>query len=250
MNKSLKRTVTFTKRNLIELIRDPLSLVFLIGLPLFMEVLFFFIFHEMTDQFEIKNLAPGIVVFAQAFTTLFAGILISLDRASSFLKRLYVSQARPFEFIFGYMLSLLPVSVVQSALFFAVGGILDPTFWSIGMICGVLLGIVTSLLFIGFGILFGSVCGEKSVGGVSSIIIIGQSVLSGMWFPTEGLGDGITAIMNVLPFKNATTLIHNAVNGCDDPVSGIAVPLLIVIGYTIAVFIAAIAAFRKNMQNR
>ena len=36
----------------------------------------------MTSQFEMKYLAPGIVVFSQAFLTLFIGLLISLDKSS------------------------------------------------------------------------------------------------------------------------------------------------------------------------
>ena len=72
--KSIKRILILTKRNLKEILRDPLSLVFMLGLPLVMEVLFYFLFHNMTNQFEMKYLAPGIVVFSNAFLTLFTGL--------------------------------------------------------------------------------------------------------------------------------------------------------------------------------
>ena len=39
MAKSLRRILILTKRNLKEIVRDPLSLVFTILLPLFMEIL-------------------------------------------------------------------------------------------------------------------------------------------------------------------------------------------------------------------
>ena len=80
MNNSVSRIITLTKRNIKEILRDPLSLIFTIALPLFMEILFYFIFHELTAQFEMKYLAPGIVVFSESFLTLFTGLLISLDR--------------------------------------------------------------------------------------------------------------------------------------------------------------------------
>ena len=67
MKKSLSRTIILTKRNFKEILRDPLSLVFTLGMPLFMEILFYFIFHNLTSQFEMKYLAPGIVVFAESF---------------------------------------------------------------------------------------------------------------------------------------------------------------------------------------
>ena len=249
MRDSIKRIFTLTRRNLKEILRDPLNLGFMIGLPLLMEVLFYFIFHKMTEQFSIKYLAPGIAVFAQSFTTLFSGLLIALDRGTSFLTRLYVSKTRPYEVIFGYTLALLPVAFLQSVLFFVVGGLLDTSFWSVGMLRGIPFCLIVSFLFIGFGILLGSLCNEKSIGGASSAIIVGQSVLSGMWFPVEGLSGGFLTVMKALPFKNATALVQNAVNGYADAWADLGLPLLIVLGYTVVTFVAAIAVFRHKMKN-
>ena len=155
--KSLSRILTLTNRNLKEILRDPLSLSFIVGLPLLLEILFYFIFHDMAEQFSMKYLAPGIVVFSQAFLTLFGGLLISLDRGSSFLTRLYVSKTKSYEFIFSYALALLPISLCQSILFFIVGGIIDTTIFCPGMILAILISLLTSQLFVGFGILFGSI---------------------------------------------------------------------------------------------
>ncbi|MCR5694443.1 MAG: ABC transporter permease [Clostridia bacterium] len=250
MGKSVKRIFTLTERNLKEIIREPLSLVFMIALPLVMEILFYFIFHEHAAQFEMKYLAPGIVVFSQAFLTLFTGLLIALDRATSFLTRLYVSKARSFEFIFAYALAVLPVTLVQSVLFFLVGGIIDHSLFCPGMIFGILISIVTSLFYIAVGILFGCICNERSIGGISAIIITGQSVLSGMWFPVEGLSQGFIVLMKVMPFKNATMLVQNAVGGIANGFDDFVLPLLVVLGYTASAFIAAIAAFRHKMKTQ
>ena len=250
MRSSLSRIFTLTKRNIKEILRDPLSLAFAIGLPLFMEILFYLIFHKMTSQFEMKYLAPGIVVFSQAFLTLFTGILISTDRNTSFLTRLYVSKAKSYEFIFGYALSIIPLSLVQAVLFFLVGGIIDSSLFGVGMILSILLSVVTSLFFIAFGILFGSLCNEKSIGGVSSILIMGQSILSGMWFPVDGLDSGILIVMKVLPFKNATMLLQNIINGINDTFNDFVLPLIIVLAYSIVAFVIAIIIFKKKMKDR
>ena len=250
MNKSLSRILILAKRNIIETIREPLSLVFTIGLPLFLEVLFYLIFHELTEQFQMKYLAPGIVVFSQAFLTLFTGLLISVDRSTSFLTRLYVSKAKSYEFIFAYALSVLPIALSQSILFFLVGGIFDPSIFGIGLIFAILLSIFTSLFFIGMGILFGSLCNEKSIGGISSIVIVGQSVLSGMWFPIEGLNEGMITFMKILPFKNATTIIQNMILGVNNSFDDFILPLLIVLAYTILSFILAILMFKYKMKEK
>ena len=222
----------------------------MMAMPLVMQVLFYLIFHGLTDQFEMKYLAPGIVVFAEAFLSLFAGLLISVDRTTSFLTRLCVSPAKPYEFIFGYTLALAPISLVQSVIFFAVGGLIGSSILGIGVLLGILLSLVTSLLFIGFGILFGSLCSEKSVGGIASIVIAGQSVLSGMWFPTEGMPEGFLTVMRLLPFKNATDLIKNATLGVTDVNSELLLPLLVVLIYTAVVFTLAILVFKSKMKNR
>lgn len=249
MNSSIKRILVLTKRNIKEIIREPLSVIFMIGLPLAMEILFYYIFHNLTLQFEMKYLAPGIVVFSQSFITLFVGILISVDRNTSFLTRLFVTETKSFEFILSYTFSVLPISIIQTILFFVVGGIIDSSFWSISMFLGVLISIIISLLFIGFGILFGSICNEKSIGGVSSIIIVFQSVLSGMWFPVEGLSDGFVRFMKVLPFKNATNLMQNIINGYNNFLQEILIPLIIILIYTAIVYIFAIFIFKRKMKS-
>ena len=125
MNSSASRVMTLAKRNIKEMLRDPISIIFIIGLPLFMEVLFYLLFHEYTSQFEMKYLAPGIVVFSQTFLTLFIGLMLAIDKNSSFLTRLYVSKAKSHEFIISYALTLVPIVLIQSILFFLIGGILN-----------------------------------------------------------------------------------------------------------------------------
>ena len=250
MKKSLSRIIILTKRDFKEILRDPLSLIFTLGMPLFMEVLFYLIFHKLTPQFEMKYLAPGIVVFAQSFISLFVGLLIALDRSTSFLTRLYVSNAKPHEFIFSYALSMIPIIFVQSLLFFLIGGIIDSSIFSISMIFAILISLVTSLPFIALGILLGSLCNEKSIGGISSIVIAGQSVLSGMWFPIEGLSEGMIIFMDILPFRNATKLVQNTMNGINDVYKDFLIPLIIVLAYTIVMFVLAIITFKRKMKSK
>ena len=112
------------------------------------------------------------------------------------------------------------------------------------MIYSILLSLFTSLLFLGLGILFGSLCNERSIGGVSSVIISAHSLLSGMWFPNEGLDNNMIKIMNILPFKNAVCLIQNSLNGINDLLR----PFIIVLLYSLIIFILAIIIYKKKMK--
>ena len=248
--KALGRIFALIKRNVKEILRDPLSLAFMLAMPLGMELLFYFIFHGQSQQFEMKYLAPGIVAFAQAFLSLFSGLLIALDRSSAFLTRLYVSRAKSSEFILGYAFALFPIALVQSVIFFLVGGIIDPSIFSVTMIVAVFLSLIPATFFIGTGILLGSLCNEKSIGGVASIVIAGQSMLSCMWFPPESLGKGVLTVMRVLPFKNAAELLQKGFLGYSDFFHEFWQPLLILLAYTVAVFALAILVFKKKMREK
>ena len=65
------RMINFARRNFKELIRDPLSLVFEIALPIFL----LFIFQQIKipgDTYKLENFTPGIIIFGFSFITLFS----------------------------------------------------------------------------------------------------------------------------------------------------------------------------------
>ena len=96
------RTINFAKRNLKELIRDPLSIVFSIILPIFL----LYIFQQFkipNESYKLQNFTPGIIVFSLSFITMFVSILVAKDRTTSLLIRLGVSPMKPVEFIMGYI---------------------------------------------------------------------------------------------------------------------------------------------------
>ncbi len=87
------KTISFAKRNIMEMIRDPLIYIFCISFPGIMIVLFSMINHysgNTTMQFEFKSLIPGILVFSYTFVMLLMSLLVSNDRKTSLLKRLYI----------------------------------------------------------------------------------------------------------------------------------------------------------------
>lgn len=241
----MKRSLIFASRNIKEILRDPLSLVFLLALPFIMLILFYFLFNGLTSQFEIKYFAPGIVVFSYSFITLFNGLLISMDRSSSFLIRLYSSPIKSWEFIFGYSISMIPISLIQSILFFGVASFLDSTFFSINLLLGIVVSLFISTLFIGLGILFGSLCNEKSIGGISSIIIMCQSILSGMWFPTNAMSKAIIKVMDILPFKASTSLLQNVCSGDFNNTFKYIINIMI---YILLIYSLGIFVYSKKMK--
>ena len=204
------RIINFAKRNFKEIIRDPLSIVFSILLPLFL----LFIFNQINipnENYELQNFTPGIVVFGFSFITLFTAMLVSKDRTSSLLIRLGISPMKSIEYILGYMLSIIPITIIQNILFFILAIILGLSF-SVNIIWAILISIIIAILFIAIGIIIGSIFTEKSSSGISSIIVQLVCFTSGMYFPKELLGESFSKVCEYLPFESCVTIIKGIMN--------------------------------------
>ena len=154
------RTLTFAKRNFMEILRDPLNLSFLFGFPVVLLLLLSAIQANIpVSMFEIGHLSPGIAVFGLAFLTLFSATLIAKDRQSSFMQRLYTTPLRPIDFILGYTLPLLPIALAEGIACFAFALILGLEI-SANILLAILFVVPTALLYIGIGLLHPQTAGH------------------------------------------------------------------------------------------
>ena len=237
------RTLNFAKRNFKEIIRDPLSIIFSVLLPLFL----LFIFKQINipnESYELHNFTPGIVVFGFSFKTIFTAMLVSKDRTSSLLIRLGISPMKPIEYILGYMLSIIPLILIQNVLFFILAIALGLSF-SINIIWAILISIVVAILFIAIGIILGSLFSEKASSGISSIVVQLVCFTSGMYFPRELLGDVFSRICEYLPFESCVTIIKGVMNA---NLESITIRNIIVFSiYTILALIISILIFKEKM---
>lgn len=240
------RILNFANRNLKEIIRDPLSIIFAILLPLFL--LFIFQQFEIPNEvYQIENFTPGIVVFSFSFITLFTAMLVAKDRGTSLLTRLGISPMRPIEYVLGYILAVLPIIILQNILFF-VGAICLGLHFNMQVIYTILASIPLSVLFISLGILIGSFTTEKSASGVSSIVVQLVAFTSGMYFSVDMIGKFFASICNFLPFYHCVYLLQGLLN---HHYQGLLDASIVVILYTfIALGIAVIVFQRKVIDHK
>lgn len=237
------RILNFAKRNFKELIRDPLSLIFAIILPLFL----LFIFQQFdipNDSYKLENFTAGIIVFGFSFITLFTAMLISKDRTTSLLIRLGISPMKPVEYILGYMVSLIPIIIIQNILFFILACLMGLHF-SLNIIWAILVSIIIAILFIGIGIFIGSIFTEKASSGISSIIVQLVCFTSGMYFPKELLGNVFGKVCEYLPFEPAVIIIKGIMNNNLELIN--AKNIIVFSFYTIVILVISIVAFKKKM---
>ena len=237
------RMLNFAKRNFKELIRDPLSLIFEIALPIFL--LFIFQQIKLPDEiYKIEYFTPGIIIFGFSFITLFTSALIAKDRSSSLLIRLGTSPMKPSDYILGYIVSLLPIVIIQNILFFITAILLGLPV-TINIIYTILVSIIISILFISLGILIGSLVSEKASGGIGSIVVQLVVFTSGMYFGKELIGNVFSKICEILPFESSLNIIRGVLNNNLSIISTRNIIVFMI--YTIIVLIISTIVFKKKM---
>lgn len=244
----MRRMLTFAKRTMNEILRDPLTVFFGLGFPLVVLLLLSLIQANIpVAMFELQHLTPGITVFGLSFMTLFSAQLISHDRSSSFLTRLYTTPLRGHEFILGYLLPILPLCVAQSIICYIAAMILGLPF-SVNIVWAILMNLVPSLFFVGLGLLCGSVMNEKQVGGICGALLTNLSAwLSGIWFDISMLGKAIGSFANLLPFIHAVELERAVLAG---NISAALPHLIWVAVYAVVILALAVFMFLRQMKKQ
>lgn len=242
------RMKAFAKRNLKELLRDPLTLLFGLGFPLVLLVLMNVIQRNVPVHiFELETLAPGIALFGLTFMALFSGLLLAKDRTSAFLARLAASPMTASDFLLGYLLPMLPMAAGQTAICLGAAVALGlPLSWN--LLAVVLSLIPSALLFIAMGLLCGSLFNDRQVGGVCGALLTNVTAwLAGIWFDLSLVGGAFQKIAYALPF------VHGA-DGAKAALAGdwAALPghLLWVSVWAAAVLAAAVLLFRRRLVER
>ncbi len=239
------KSIAFANRNLKEFLRDPITLVFGMGLPVMLIVLMSVIQRNVgVTPFEIGRFAPGMAVFSLSFIALFSGMLLARDRTSSFLMRIFASPMTAADFIAGYSLPLLAMAVLQSAVCFTASFFFGLEV-SVRVLAAMAVLLGVSLLYVGLGLLSGVLLSDKQVGGISSLFINVATLMSGTWFDLEIVGEGFRKVCYALPFAHAVDAVKNALSGQGE----VLVPLLWVLGYAIVVLAAATVLFNRRMHN-
>lgn len=240
------RMLTFANRTFKEIIRDPLTVAFGLGFPLVVLLLLTAIQANVpVALFELDKLTPGICVFGLSFVSLFSAMLISKDRETSHQRRLFTTPLTAADFLLGYSLPMLPISVLQSVICYIAALILGlkPT---VGILWALLFLLPAALLYIAIGLLCGSLLTDKQVGGICGALLTNLTAwLSGVWFDVSLMGKIFKNIADALPFIHAVELERAALAG---DISAAVHELPIVLGYAVILSAVGIAVFTKKMK--
>lgn len=242
------KMMTFAKRCAKEILRDPLTVCFGLGFPIVLLLLLSAMQTNIpVSLFEIDTLTPGITVFGLSFMTLFSATLVAKDRETALLQRLYTTPLTGLDFILGYMLPLLPISLAQTAICYLFAIPLGLTV-SVNIICAVIGMIPMAIFNISLGLLCGSVFGVKQVGGICGALLTNLSAwLSGVWFDPQLVGGFFVKLSNALPFVHAAETEKALFSGDFESAAPHIVPVLVYAGL---VTVAAVFCFLRQMKKQ
>lgn len=246
--------IIFCKRTITEILREPISYIFCLGFPIIMLILMTIVNESIPAQanmtiFQLKNLAPGIAYFGLTFVMLFACIQVSKDRATALLMRLHASPMKSIDFIMGYTLSVFVIGVLQLVITSVAAVVLSMITKTTLPLGGMLLSIVfllpSVLMFISFGMIFGTLVNEKAAPGICSIIISVVGLIGGIWMDVDGLKGAILQVAKALPFYYGVKVARLAMEGS---FAELLVPLGIVCVWTAVLYVIAIVIMNVKLK--
>ena len=153
----------------------------------------------------------------------------------------------PRNFILGYTLPLLPIAILEGAVTYIVALILGLKL-NINLILSIILIIPIALLYIGIGLLCGSILGVKQVGGICGALLTNLSAwLSGVWFDLHLVGGFFEKIAEALPFFHAVEMEKALFQGDFQLARTHVLPVLL---YSVSVTALAVLFFLKQMKKQ
>ncbi|MDD6251693.1 MAG: ABC transporter permease, partial [Oscillospiraceae bacterium] len=118
--------------------------------------------------------------------------------------------------------------------------------FTVNILLATVVNIPIALVFIGLGLLLGTVLSEKAVGGICGALLTNLSAwFSNIWFDTSLVGGWFETLANALPFAHAVNAARYALSGSYDKILG---ELVWVTGYAVVILIIAIILFTLKMK--
>lgn len=248
------RTKVFALRTIKEILRDPLSYILSMAFPILMLIIMTIIDASIPAEanmtaFRINNLAPGIAYFGLTFIMLFTCIQISKDRATALVMRLQASPMKPFDFIFGYIIAVISLAIMQMVITYAASVIVALITGVSLPIGGLLLSILTllpsAIMLISFGLLFGAIVNEKAAPGMCSIIISLAGIIGGVWMDVDSLGGVLLKVCKWFPFYHGVKLARIAISGNND---NLLKTILIVLAWMLGILLLSTFAMDRKLR--
>ncbi|SDO81719.1 ABC-2 type transport system permease protein [Nakamurella panacisegetis] len=191
------------RRILLQLRHDRRTVVMIIGVPVMLIALLYFMFKNVPAEFNSVTLTM-LAVFPFIIMFLLTSIAMLRERTSGTLERLMTTPTRTVDLLFGYGIAFGAVAAVQAAVTCACA------YWLLGLSTAggaeyvVLVAVLTALLGVGLGLLCSAFARtEFQAVQLLPVIVIPQILLCGLFVPRPAMAGWLEIVSDVMPLSYA-----------------------------------------------
>jgi len=196
----------------------------------------------------IDFIGPGIITFGLLILIPTSARPIVRDKEKGFLARLLTTPTRPLDFILGYSLALVAITIAQ-IIIFIFGA------WAMGMeIIGnlglaFLIFFLTGLCSVGIGMVIASLSkSENQAEPLAWLFSMPLAMLSGCWFSIELMPSYIRAVAFAFPYAHTIEASRGIlIRGVG--LEAVGSDFLFLAGWAVAIFAIGVVLFRRNMRS-
>lgn len=216
---ALSASVTFGWRAMLKIKHVPEQLFDVTAFPIMMVLMYTYLFGGAiagSVSAYIQFLLPGILTMSVVMITMYTGVAVNTDITKGVFDRFRTLPIwRPAPMV-GYLLGDVVRYLIASAVMLAVGLIIGyrPHGGPVGIVLGVALLMVFSFSFSWIWTMFGLLLRtEKSVMGVSMMVIFPLTFLSNVFVKPETMPGWLQAFVNNSPVTHVATAVRELMAG-------------------------------------
>jgi len=196
----------------------------------------------------IDFIGPGIITFGLLILIPTAARMIVRDKEKGFLARLLTTPTRPLDFILGYSLSNVAITIAQIAIFIFGA-------WLMGMdIVGnlglaFLIFFLTGLCSVGIGMVIASLSkSENQAEPLAWLFSMPLAMLSGCWFSIEMMPSYLRTIAYAFPYAHTIEAARGVlIRGVG--LEAVGTDFLFLVGWAVVIFALGVVLFRRSMRS-
>jgi ABC-2 type transport system permease protein len=248
MNREIEAVYTVWLREMIRYVRAKERIISSIAQPIFWLLIFG---SSMRTSIPVEGLnyqtfiAPGIVVMAIMFTSMFSGISVIWDRELGFMKEMLVAPVSRLSIVAGKCFGGATTAVIQGILVLLISFALGVRVDIATFLILIPIMFLIALGIVGIGVAIASILESmEGFGMIMNFIIMPMFFLSGALFPINNLPDWLKIVTYIDPVTYDVELTRYMMTGFSS--INVILSFIAVLGFTFSTLLIGAYLFNKR----
>jgi ABC-2 type transport system permease protein len=180
--------------------RSPRFLIFTIGMPVVLFLLYVGIFNNNHDPKTVGVLMVNMTCYGALTAAMFAGSRIALERAAGWQRQLRLTPLSGGGYLTAKGVTAMLLALPGVVLVPLVASLFEGVSLDAGQWLRVTLGIwIAAIPFAVLGLLIGQVATAESMQPVMTVVMMVMALIGGIFIPIDAMPSGLLSVAKVLP---------------------------------------------------